>query len=256
MKSLIKKTAKSKFGISIRNFLGYRSVFLSNKYNNSKSASISDAFPWRTDNGYETTFRFSDILNIFYEIQESTIEILIYSNSNKILKKILINDLNFSNEVLINKKLLNGLEDYGVFYIFHRFNDVNFENINISNKCYVGFSNNGSLPSFVHGMSYVRYKSLDNKDYGDGLIQSSFFKQKYRIQKSFANSQRAEFFIANPTSKRLKFSICDTNYIIKQGCTLLVDIMSEDDVTLTSTCLFLRPVIFNYNNDYFDVFHG
>ena len=166
---------------------------------------MSDAFPWRTDNDFKTIFRFSNILNIFYGIEDSTVEILVYSNTNKLLKKIIIDDLDYSNEFLIDKNLIDGIKSYGVFYVFHRLKDTNIENLVLSNKCYVGFSKNDSPPSFVHGMSYVRYKSLNNKNNGDGLIQSSFFKKKYRIQKSFSESNGTQFFIANPTSKKLKF---------------------------------------------------
>lgn len=256
MKSLIKKAGKSSFGIALRNLTGYRSVFLNNNYKLEKTASISDAFAWRTDNGYETIFRFSDILNLFYNIDDSIVEITIYSNSNKLLKKILIENIDLSNELLIDTKLLSGLESFGVFYIFHRFKDPNIENLVISNKCYVGFSKNGSLPSFVHGMSYVRYKTLDNKKYVKGLIQSSFFKKKYRVQKSFAKFQKTEFFIVNPTPKKLRISICNKIHTLDVGHSILLDIMQLEDVYILSNCLFLRPMIFNYNDGYFDVFHG
>ena len=34
------------------------------------SITVSDAF-WRTDSGYTTKFKYSDILNLFYKIKDS-----------------------------------------------------------------------------------------------------------------------------------------------------------------------------------------
>ena len=70
MKSLIKKLINTNSAIKIRNILGIRSVPMS--INNIDSfASVSDAFCWRTDNGFSTIFKYSDILNIFYKINNS-----------------------------------------------------------------------------------------------------------------------------------------------------------------------------------------
>ena len=117
MKSLIYKLAKTNIGIKFRNFIGYRPVkVIFNK--NIGPQSISDAFLWRTHNGFTTTFNYADILGLFYKIEDSFVEIIFYTKENKFIKKITINKLNYSNKLLIDKSLLNGIEDYGVFYIF------------------------------------------------------------------------------------------------------------------------------------------
>ena len=72
MKSLIKKIVRSDFGIKLRNTIGIRPLSLSAGINKKfRYTSISDAFPWRTDNGYKTTFKYSDILGLFYKIEDS-----------------------------------------------------------------------------------------------------------------------------------------------------------------------------------------
>ena len=41
-------------------------------YENNKAVStVSDIFLWRTDNGFKTKFKFSDILKMFYEVEGS-----------------------------------------------------------------------------------------------------------------------------------------------------------------------------------------
>ena len=69
MKSLIRKIANSGVGVYLRNFIGFRPVLISRP--RFRVASISDAFPWRTDNGYKTSFNYSDILGLFYKIENS-----------------------------------------------------------------------------------------------------------------------------------------------------------------------------------------
>ena len=86
MRSLIKSLTNSNFARIIRNNLNIKPlIFDVNKIN--YSASISDAFAWRTDNGFKTKFKFSDILNLFYQIEDSWVEIHFYSKKMSYLRK-------------------------------------------------------------------------------------------------------------------------------------------------------------------------
>ena len=90
MKSFIKKIVRSDFGIKLRNTIGIRPLSLSAGINTKyRFTSISDAFPWRTDNGYKTTFKYSDILGLFYKIEDSYVELVFYSKDNNLIKKIM-----------------------------------------------------------------------------------------------------------------------------------------------------------------------
>ncbi|SVB63736.1 uncharacterized protein METZ01_LOCUS216590, partial [marine metagenome] len=173
---------------------------------------ISDAFLWRTDNGFKTTFNYADILGLFYKVEDSHVELNFYSKNNDFIKKIIINQLNYSNKLLIDKDFLDGIEDYGVFYIFHRYDNYSGDDLIISNRCYVGFSLKDSLSSFVHGNQFVRYQSLDGKYDGSDMVKSSFFNNKYRIQNSFLDFTKSELFFVNPTSKKIDFSIGNIRY--------------------------------------------
>ena len=73
---------------------------------------------WRTDNGFETVFRYTDLLKFFYG-EKLFCRVVFYDSSNKFIKELKINIKNSSGEVLINKKLLNNIEGYGSFFIFH-----------------------------------------------------------------------------------------------------------------------------------------
>ena len=255
MKSLIRKIANSGVGVYLRNSIGFRPV----KIMIDKSIrfqSISDAFLWRTDNGFKTTFNYADILGLFYKIEDAYVELNFYSKNNDFIKKIIINQLNYSNKLLIDKDFLDGIEDYGVFYIFHRYDNYSGDDLIISNRCYVGFSIEDSLSSFVHGNSHVRYQSLDGKYDGSGMVLSSFLKNLYRIQNSFLEFTKSELFFVNPTSKKINFSIGSSRYSLEKGCSILIDVSGKEDISILSRCLFLRPIIFNYKDDFFDVYHA
>ena len=255
MKSLIKKIAQSDKGIYLRNSIGFRPV----KIMIDKSIrfqSVSDAFLWRTDNGFKTTFNYADILGLFYKVEDSHVELNFYSKNNDFIKKIIINQLNYSNKLLIDKDLLDGIEDYGVFYIFHRYDSYSGDDLFIANRCYVGFSLKDNLSSFVHGNQFVRYQSLDGKYDGSDMVKSSFFNNRYRIQNSFLDFTKSELFFVNPTSKKIDFSIGNIRSRLGKNCSMIIDIGSIENITISSRCMFLRPVIFNYKDVFFDVYHA
>ena len=257
MKSLIKKIVRSDFGIKLRNTIGFRPLPQSAVINKKcRFTSTSDAFPWRTDNGYKTTFKYSDILGLFYKIEDSYVELNFYSKNNDFIKNIIINQLNYSNKLLIDKDFLDGIEDYGVFYIFHRYDNYSGDDLIISNRCYVGFSIEDSLSSFVHGNCLVRYQTLDGKYGGSDMVKSSFINKLYRIQNSFVDFTKSELFFVNPTSKKINFSIGSNRYSLENNCSILVDISEEEDILIISRCMFLRPIVFNYKDDFFDVYHA
>ena len=87
MKSLIKKLLKSNISILIRNSLNIKPINIKTNEEN-YSTTVSDAFLWRTDKGYKTKFKYSDILDLFYKIDDSWVEFHFYSKNNKLINKI------------------------------------------------------------------------------------------------------------------------------------------------------------------------
>ena len=255
MKSLIYKIAKTELAIKLRNSIGLKpvKVILNKKIG---SQSISDAFLWRTDNGFRTTFNYADILGLFYKIENSYVELIFYCKNNQFIKKITVSKLNYSNKLLIDKNFLNGIEDYGVFYIFFRCDGCSSNDMIVSNRCYLGFSINDNLSSFVHGNCLVRYQSIDGKYEGTDMVKSSLINSQYRIQNSFSDFTKSELFFVNPTSKKTTFSIGSNKYSLEKNCSILIDISGEECILILSRCMFLRPIIFNYKDNYFDVYHA
>ena len=258
MKSLVKKLANTDIGILLRNSLNFKPVSLKH-FKKDYPISVSDAFLWRTDNGYKTKFKYSDILNLFYKIKDSWVEFHFFSKNNELIKIEKVNDLNLSNELEINSKYLNNLEDYGTFYVYHFIdNEKNLNNNDvISNRCYLGYSQNNNLYSFVHGNTHGKFTNIfPNKTFLTDIVKTSLFQNyTYTIQKYFDGFDKNELFFTNPTSKNIKFTIDDKKFELKPNFSLLVE-FKNSIISIKSNCLFFRPTIFSYKDKYLDVHHS
>ena len=106
MKSLVNKIFSSDKIVTLRNSFKVKPIQM-NRYS-SPNTSISDAFLFRTDQDYSTYFRFSDILNIFYNIKNSKVELIFYDNHNNFIK--ILRDISCSlNNVFIEYNIVKNL---------------------------------------------------------------------------------------------------------------------------------------------------
>lgn len=238
---------------NLRNLIGFFPSYF-NINLKKKNQSISDAFIWRTDNGFKTIFKYTDILKLFYNNNESEVEIEFFNRNNSLIKKITLSNINISNQILIDKYFLDGIEDYGTFYIFHK----SKKKINsiIRNSCYTGYSYLDNLPSFVHGNLLTKIKDFSGKNIEEGIGAKSFFKNKvYTLQNSFKNRSFELAFI-NPCKSTINFQISKSNYKINKGETLIIKFKDLDFIQIVSNSYLLRPIVFELEKDYLDVYHG
>ena len=256
VKSLIKKLATTDLGIKFRNTFGIKPQIHSK--NIPKSSSISDAFAWRTDGSYKTKFKFMDILDVFYDIKNSYVELKFYCKNNIFIKKIIINELDIFNEILIDKFFLDGVEDYGVFYIYHHSKDKILENEIISNRCYLSYSHNDNLYSVVHGNNLVNYFINKTDTLGENITKTSLLNnQIYKIQKFFDDFDKTQLFFTNPITEKINFLVNNKSFKLDGNCSIIIDIKNnEDTIIIKSNCAHLRPVVFNYKDDFIDVHHS
>lgn len=255
LRSSIKNLSISEIGIKIRNSLKIKTIPVSIR--NLNYVSISDSFAWRTDNNFVTKFKYSDILNLFFKSEDSWVEFHFFSKNNKLIKIVKKKELNLSNEIVINSEYLGGIKDYGTFYIYH-FSKKKFkEESIISNRCYLGYSKNNNLYSFVHGNTLAKFTKISsNKEIKSDIVKTSFFlNHYYKIQKFLDGFDKHELFFSNPSSKKIKFKIDNNFYELKDGCSLLIDVSLKKIITIKSNCMFLRPTMFSYKNDFLDVHH-
>ncbi|MBT6170246.1 MAG: hypothetical protein HOH98_05805 [Flavobacteriaceae bacterium] len=255
MKSLIKRLITSII------FFLTRVNLIRNKNNvqwkslNGSNVSISDSFLWRTDNDFSTVFKFTDILNVFYEIDNSLIEIEIYCKNSKLLKKIEFEAKSCQNEFEIDKESI-GYEGFGYFNIYHLTKSDRNKKISILNRCYIGFKRKGSV-SMVHGNSIVKGKQLANKKIQTNFVNSSIFINKtYKIQNNFSEFDMVELLFVNPINRTIKLKYNGEHISINGHCVKKIKINTINFIEVKSNCNFLRPTVFTYKNRFFDVFHS
>ena len=128
----------------------------------------------------------------------------------------------------------------------------------ISNRCYVGYSKNNNLYSFVHGNTYAKSDNIEmhNKLKSHDIIKTSLNRQKYKIQNYFKDFTKTELFFANPTENNIDINIDNKKYYLEKRQSLILEVSNMNSIIFNSNCLYLRPIIFNYKNNYFDVYHG
>ena len=126
----------------------------------------------------------------------------------------------------------------------------------LSNRCYLGFSYNNNLPSFVHGNTYAISENINNNHKVTNFINNSLFcNQIYQVQNNFNDFNKSELIIVNPTTKKIKFYLNDQKYFLDGLFSILINIEKTSQILIKSNCYFLRPIAFNYKNEFIDVYH-
>jgi hypothetical protein len=252
----LKKLFNTKSFKYLRNTFQYRVIPIDFS-NLSYSTSISDGFIWRTDNDFKTIFRYSDLLKFFYEKDDSGVEMKFYDQNYNLIKEMYVDKLDFNNELIIDKKFMNGKDGYGIFYIFHKYKGKLDNNIILSNRCYLGFSKSQNHASFVHGNSHLISKSFLGDLYDTNFVSKSRFSNSiYKIQNNFEEFDESELFFCNPNDSELIFYVNDKQYKLEGFNSKIVEIKNKKMVKIKSNCNFLRPIVFNYKNNFFDVYHS
>ena len=127
----------------------------------------------------------------------------------------------------------------------------------IRNSCYVGYSYNGNLYSFVHGNTPSAKTNISEKHTTKNYDLSSFTftKKKYFVQNCFRNID-AEIILLNSTNLKQKISINQNVFHLASGNCEIYKIKKDDIIKIVSNCYLLRPIIFEYNKQYVNVYHG
>jgi hypothetical protein len=255
LKSLVRRVAQSRYGIWLRNIIRFRTVKI-RLPNDLSNYSISDAFPWRTHDGYVTYFRFSDIPKIYFNAEGTQVRFLFFDRSGNVVKEYALNKVHEFNELVIDKGFLNNMEDYGTFSVFHVFDNKSFSDVKIINRCYVGFSKDNDIPSFVHGNLYASYLNPQTNKIMSDIVIISYRPTTYIIQKNFAAFDHIELFFVNPTTYLVWVTINDHKLFLKSGECKIYPIEPTDLIKIVSNCCFPRPLIFTQKYGFFDCFHS
>lgn len=248
------KIYRTKFAKFIRNIFNFRPS-IDTIDSNKVEISISDAFIWRTDNQICTIFKFKDILKTFFDDNAAQVELIFFDKNNNLLKKKIIDNISKINNLLIDKNFMDGIEDYGIFYIFHNTDSKN-KSI-IRNSCYTGYKFRDSIPSYVHGNTITAAKDMRKNNFSYGIGGLTFFKRNiYQLQNSFLN-KKIELMLINPTKFKIKVFVNEYEFYLKSCCLKKIKISDINIIKIVSKCYLLRPIIFQFvDNKFLDVYHG
>ncbi len=233
-------------------------------------AAISDLFIWRYNENWNTYFELLDLAGLFGENGQHQADIIFFNNKGEKFhqQSIKLNEL--CRQVLNISKLLSVLtqlpSDYGTFCIFHKEipNSVLKLQSFIAERGYISYQyKNAPLRSYVHG-------NLDAID--DSLTPlggSSFFNRQYNLQYLLMPDKKYELALINAssTNKKIKFKIVefDNNFQIKEIITLkpkqvfvlpIQNLSNPSRLIIESKMIMARPVVFCFDDDKMDVFHG
>ena len=260
MSNLLKKIKKSPW------VLGQR---LTKKPRNPQSV-VSDLFVWRCNKDWSTYFELLDLASLFGEKGQHQVDIVFFDNNGDKFHQQSIELSGLYRQVLDISKFLATINhqpsDYGTFCVFHKQipnSLLNFKSF-ITERGYVSYRyKNSPLSSYVHG-------NLDAID--DTLMPlsgSSFLNREYYLQYVLEINKNYEFFLINPNSKskKITFKIIGFNNIIqiKKNLTLeprqlyslpVKELSSPSRLVIKSKMIMARPLVFSFENDNFDVFHG
>ena len=225
--------------------------------NDNNSYSISDAFCWRKDNSFITNFRYTDLVNYFTSNKDLPINLVLKNHNNDILDIIKLNQKTICDDICINNQVKKFKDFSGHFFIFHKLQHQNNEALLLRNSCYTSYSFKKKTPSIVHGNLPVMAEDSFSKAYPNNIIQySSLRNYTYKIQNNFSSYDKVEVFIFNPTNKNLKIKINEILFNLKSHASKILQLPKADTYNITSKCLFLRPILFVYKDNNFDVMHG
>ena len=258
MKRYLRPLYNSFFGVALRNLVGFRPPIY--RLENEKSYLASDLFVWRTDRGYSTIFKASDILKKFYGEDSALLLFFFDQHGREIFSK----TLHFNNgiaELTIDTGFI-GMEGLGTFCAFNILINLSDKQIKATNRCYVGYGKKGSL-SMVHGNLLALYTnkflSLGSSDPVSikPAISSKKGKYKYYLQKSNRDFFDNSLIFVNPLGRDIRVSVSGNTSQIGSRCCEVIKVNKCDEIiVIESDFIFPRPLVFSENGDFVDVHHG
>ena len=242
---------------------------LTNKPSDSLAV-ISDLFIWRDHQEWNTYFELLDVASLFGDNDEHQVDIVFFDDNGNQFHQQSVELNGLHRQVLEISKLLSALDqlpcDYGTFSIFHQKipdSVLSLESF-ISERGYVSYQyKNTPLRSYVHG-------NLDAIDDSLALLSgSSFLNRQYNLQYLLEMGKAYEIALVNASSKnkKVEFKVVDFNdSVLMEKCITLKpkqvfilpikDISNPSHLIIKNKIIMARPVVFSFDNDKMDVFHG
>ncbi len=236
------------------------------------NAKISDLFVWRANQDWKTFFELIHFSALFGDDTDYEAEFIFFSRAGeKILTHSIKPKPNMRQLVDISAILqtVDTLEDYGTFAVFHQHQPQVIGQFNtfLAERGYVSYQyKNAPLRAYIHGN--LDAIAQDNTQL-NLLAGRSVFNRQYKLQYTFDTNTPYELVFVNSSDTKQDLTIqymCTKTHTIsdkqllslhpKQSCVVKNNLKQSAYVIINSKMIMARPVVFTYNKNKMDVFHG
>lgn len=238
-------------------------------------ATISDIFPLRQMNGWETHFELLDTPGLISGDNSNpngrTAQLVFFDDAGSKLGEELIEIPRTGRKtVKLDLFFSSFVSKASAFAVFHGESDesVDLKDSFLAERGYTGYSRIGcEIRGYVHG-------NIDAIASREGKIQPignyGLLPRNYNVQHPLRGPATYEFFISNPTPRTALVKVSHGNvkegweevesFLLKSRGSKIFCIEKSDDeatfVRLRSHLYLCRPVVFRITERGFDVFHG
>lgn len=273
LKPLAQKIYSSAAMQRVRMATGWRAPMNMRPY--SEEETVSDLFPWRVDEQWETLYALPNMISQFAPdvLEKDNVTLVIYDEMGSELKRKKLTLKPMEVQLLKIEDHLDGLTGAGTFAIFHDIRAHNIfktERAHPTERGYFAFKwREDEIWSYVHGnlKAVSKNPANDKVHYISGYTKE---RQFYRPQLLFNDCDRFELFYTNPSSKprSLTLYLKDKSQNVVREMTAVIpprgmhifDIGNKDhDIAIVEgwgQIAMWRPLIKKYYQSHFDVFHS
>lgn len=241
-----------------------------------KTESISDLFPWRADDTWETQYDLMNIPSLVFP-EKNLVDIttmVFFDFQGKEISRQQIELEPFESRKILIREALSGFSGHGTFCCFHSIKDqktIKGLHSYFNDRQYVSYSYKEDIFwNYAHGNIYCLSKSPERNN-----VQSVVPKQPklitYRPQLRVDDCDRFELVYVNPLEKPMEILVkgFDENWreMVREKGVISprgLQIFEFDNrpsrsvvfVENRSRVGLLRPIFFKHYDSFFDVFHG
>ncbi|MEQ8195093.1 MAG: hypothetical protein RIB59_11460 [Rhodospirillales bacterium] len=268
----LRTVSDSAFGDRLKTALGLRAPKLVRPL--SKAAAVSDLFPWRVDETWDTRFDVINIPSILFPeaMQSDAVTLYIFNANGKQTAKHRVNVPPATSVSLSLREMTESSAEYGCFACFHSATDhpeLTTAGTMIADRNYVSFRRkDDSLWSYVHGNANALAETPGGAL--TALTGRPAHSYVYRPQIEFDDCRRFELIYINPLDRDARLSVCllnaDRTEIMKLDNVIPprgVRVIPVDNnehrchmIENHGNVPDWRPTIFKFYDSHFDVLHS
>jgi len=240
-----------------------------------KGAVISDLFPLRSDEHWQTHFELLNVSGLISGDNSSTQErkarfVFFNSEGTKLTEKLIEIPSSGRRTIKLDNEFDPSISSASSFAVFHEIPNqaLDIGGSFLAERGYTGYSRRDSqIRGYVHG-------NLDSLAFKDGKIQTignkGILPRFYTVQHPLRGPATYEFFLSNPTSRAVNVRVLKgqdgkgwaevERFKLSPRGSWIFKIESRDEkasfIRIRSRFYLGRPVAFRIAGRGFDVFHG